>query len=143
MSASTFKKDLYDYLIADVGVGAALGNRIFAHVAPTANTTFPYVTIQRVSQIGEHHLLNASTLQRPVFQLDVWAESSIDAEVGSEALREALDGFAGTMGGTNVRRIFLENQQDIFEDPDDGSETITVRTRMDFEIWLNQDAPSN
>lgn len=138
----SIKDDLYTYLINDSGIAAAVSDRVYPLTAPTS-AALPYITLQRISCPHVHHMGAASGLCDSRFQIDCWAENSVDAETASEAVREALDGYQhSTMENTDVRAVFLEDESDTYEPPDDASEVGVFRNRMDFIIWYAESIPT-
>lgn len=135
------KAELFDFLKADVAVAALVNDRIFAIKAPES-ADYPSVTITRVNNNHENNMLGSSGLSRATYQIDTWALSSPSAESVSDALRDALDGFRGDMGGVDVRSIFLVADEDIAETPKDGSQNFIFRTRQDYTINHRESIPT-
>ena len=136
------KKGLVTYLKADAGVSAEVGTRIFPSHAPTS-ATFPYITIERIASPSIHHMGAASGIVKDLFQFDVWSGKSKEVFATTEALRKALDGFQrSTMGAVKVSSVFVENQRDNFNRPDNGSEDGTYLTSFDFNIWYIRTVPT-
>ena len=138
----SIKDDFYTYLISNAGITAAVSDRIYPLTAPTS-ATLPYITIQRVACSHEHHMTAAAGLAAARFQVDCWAETSVDAETSAEAVREALDGYMqNTMESTEVRAVFLEDEGDGYEPPTDASEDGVFRIRQDYTIWYAESVPT-
>lgn len=84
-------------LIADAGVSAKVGSRVFIH-GGRQGAAYPYITLQRISTQGAAHLDGASNLDWPMFQIDAWSSASaLEALEAAEAVRLAIDHveFAG------------------------------------------------
>lgn len=137
----TIKAALYTYLTAQSAVTSVVGQRVYPQQAPM-NAQLPYITYQRIADPVQHHFEEATALASPTIQFDCWAKSDVEMQSVSEALRNVLDGFRGTMATVDVRSTALVSQDDTIERPDDGSEQSTFRTTMDFDIWYARAVPN-
>lgn len=77
------------YLLADSGVTALIGTRLYPERFP-AGATLPVVTYQRVFGAEEINHDGASGLARARLQLDCWAESYGGAVALGKAITDAL-----------------------------------------------------
>ena len=126
----TFRSDLFEYLDADTGLTTVVASKIYPHLAPT-DVALPYITYQQIANPSEHHTAAAAAIARPTIQFDCWANSDVELESVTEALRNALDGFQHTnigSGPTDVKAVFVESQFDDIEEPSDGSEKAVFRS---------------
>lgn len=139
----SFKSDLYDYITADAGVSALISDRLYAGYAPESTATEPYIVSSRISSEGTNHMEAASKVAVDTWQFDIWASTDESREAVSEALREALDGFSGTMGtATEIRRILIKNQLDTIVTPTDGTQFPKYRTVQDYDFIYNRSVPT-
>ncbi len=114
-AALALQKAVYAALIADAGVGALIGDRIY-DVAPR-DVVFPYVTIGRMtvtdwstgSEDGAEHRLT----------LDVWSRQHGKSECAAiaEAIRAVLHDAALTLDGHALVNLRFESA-DVARDPD-------------------------
>jgi len=145
MADPTFKTaDLYAYLAANVGLSALVSTRIYPINAPTS-ATMPYIIYQRLNNRSMWHLGSTSSSKLTVesFQFDIFSSTALSCENVSIKLRQALDGYSGLMnGGTNVRRVFLQDVLDSFENPTDATENFIHRIMMTFDFWVIRDVPT-
>ncbi len=129
-------ESLRDYLIADSGLSALVSERVHPVLLPQ-NSTLPAVTYQLISQDPLHTLDGPVNLNRPRVQFDVWADTYLEMEAVNDALRNALDGFTGGIGGSPpsliVQGAFLVTERDLFE-----SEPELFRRSADYFIWVQQ-----
>jgi len=117
---------LYSHLAADGGVSALVGNRIYPIEAPQ-QAALPYLVYQRVSGPRVRSHSGPSGLASPRFQITGAAETYPSLRALMNAVRVALDGFRGTMGGgVEVGAAFVENELD--------SEETSV-SRLDVVLW--------
>lgn len=81
------QKALYDLWVADAGVGALVGNRIYDRVSPSP--TFPYVSFGPADVIDAELCGAAVDLS---VQVDVWSRAvgSVEAKRILAALRDAV-----------------------------------------------------
>lgn len=125
----TIEEGLYDYLSTNVGVSAIVGTRVYPGTLPQ-NWTKPAISYQRVSGVRFRNLAGPAGRATPRIQIDCWAESYSGARTLAEAVRSAMDGYAGLMGTTTVGSVVLESDIDFYE-PD----TDIYRVSMDF--WIS------
>lgn len=138
----SFKSDLYDFLNAKVAITNIIGlNNIFPERAPSS-AEIPYIVWGRNSSDGVRHMKGASGMVMERFTFDCYGKSSPVAETISEAMRNALDGFQGLMGSTDVRSFILENQVDAIDGDDDGSQQVAFVISMSFDIWYFRSIPT-
>lgn len=122
--------------------GTAEHCRIYPDQAPQT-AAFPRVTMQRISDVGVDHMGGANDLSHALYQVDVWAMSASDRKAVSNAIRLALHGAQGfTMGDVAVRSVRLRGESDSVLDEEAGDDVPISRTRMDFSIWYQREAPS-
>ena len=125
----TIEEGLYDYLSSDVGVSALLSSRIYPGTLPQ-NWTAPAISYQRISGERNRILSGPDDRATPRIQIDCWADSYSGARALAEAVRSAIDGYAGLMGTTQVGSVVLESDTDFYE-PD----TNVYHVSMDF--WIS------
>lgn len=136
------KAALRELVITDAGIAALIGGpddaaRYFPGTAP-AGTPLPYITWQRIADARHSHQGGTAALAGPDFQLDIWGADSESVNAVEQALRDRLDGFRGLMLGVDVAGVFIQSAADDFQDPRDGSEGQTHRTRLDVTFWYRR-----
>ena len=120
---------IYAFLIADAGVSAIVGTRVYPILMPQ-NPTFELITYQKISGVRGKQLSGTTGYARPVIQIDCWAESFLTAQTLADAVRSAVDGYSGLMGSDVVDRAQIMNEMDLYE-----NETQIFRVSQDYEIW--------
>ena len=100
----------------------------------------PYVTYFIVSDQTGMTLCGTDGLSRKRVQLDMMGRSygQIDTLAGyfkGTHERPRLHGYAGTLGGVDVKACFVMDRQDLYEDGEAGENTGVHRVTMDLEIW--------
>src|SRR5262245_4608787 len=91
----------------------------------------PAVTYQRVSRVTPITYDGLRGPRRARFQLDCWADSYLGSNALAEAVENALLRLRGVVAGCDVRGVFFDNDQDLYE-PD----VQLHRVRADFFlVW--------
>jgi len=107
--------------------------------------TIPYITINRLSGSRFHNATAASGMAIPTFQIDCWGATPILAIAVADAVREAIDGFKGTMGSggntANVRTCWLEGEPYLHE-PQKGDGIGAHGVAMTFDIMHKETVPT-
>lgn len=136
-----------DLMLQSADVQTLVAKRIYANRAPqwpAAGEPTNYVVYFRVDSIVERDLSRPSALRRTRFQVDVYARSYGDAQDIATAIREACDGFRGTVTGAAgslvLHGVTLEDERDQYE-ADESSETGWHRVSLDFQVWHEVSVP--
>lgn len=127
----TIEEALVAHLADDAGVAALVNARIYPGLLPQ-KPGYPSIVYHRVSGPREHSHDGPSGLTHPRFQLDCIDGTFKGARELGVAVRLALDGFRGTMGGDEgvpVGAVFIED-----EDGDYDDELRLFRWRLDAVI---------
>lgn len=120
---------LRSYLINHPSVGSLVGTRVYPLTLPQG-VVLPAITYQQISGPREQAYDGPSALAHPRFQLDCWAETYGEAVGLARAVRQALDGYQGLMGGVAVRDVVIDNELDGYE-----PETALWRRTIDVIVW--------
>lgn len=129
-----------DLILQSGAVEALVAKRVYANRAPQwapASEPTSYAVYFRVDSVIERRLRGPAELRQTRFQVDVYAR---DYGVGQDiatAIREACDGFRGTVTGTagslELHGVTLEDERDQYE-PDESSEAGWHRVSLDFLV---------
>lgn len=134
---------LYSRLSSDAGI-TAITSRIYP-LAAKQGASVPYVVYSQTGNRHVHHFGGAAGLAAPRFQISCWDDDYIGARALAEQVRDAMDGYRGTMGGggntANVRGCFLEFDIDVYEPPTDAQKFGMYGVHMEFEIWHVESLP--
>jgi len=126
---------LIAYLKTIAGVTSLVSTRIYGKVIPQG-ATLPCVTQQRIStpRILTHDTSGATgDLISPRWQIDAWAELDSSAKAITDAIRAALNGKTGTVGGVTIRASLANEEATTWE-----PESELYRGRSEFIIWLEE-----
>ena len=131
MSVDTIEKAIRSILIADTAV-KAITNRCYPGKIPQ-NPEYPLIVYYKVTGNRDHHLQGPSGLAHPRFQVEAWATTYDAAKALANAIREALDGYKGTVGAVAIGSILIESERDVYEDA-----VSCHRVIMDFFVWHSE-----
>jgi len=132
---------LLEYLGADAAITALVGARIYWQRRPQASA-LPCLVCSRVTGGYGHTLDGGSGHAQPTVQISALAASNAAAEDIAEAVRDAMQGFAGLWGSTLVTSVILQNEIDL-DDPDQvGGDINTHEIALDYEIQHAVSVPS-
>lgn len=140
------EKAFFDLVRADPSVSALIGSRVYPNAAPQDipdDQLGPHVIYFKVSSVPERHLGGPSAPTQTRLQVDCYARSYATAQDIAHALREATDGYSGTVEGNDgsleLRSVRLEDMRDIYEFTTE--ETGWHRVSCDFLIWHASSVP--
>jgi hypothetical protein len=128
------EKSLSTYLLAQAGLTALVGTRIYANVLPD-NATCPAVCFRVV----DAHPVVCFNAAESTVEKTLIVECTSDAAGGynsaklvRDQVHTALDRYAGTLctGGATVAMCLLENETDDYED-----EPLRYIVEMTFTVW--------
>lgn len=111
-------------------VGSGSNARIYAMTAPQRVTT-PYVTYQRISGERWRTMDGPTGMAQPRIQVDAFATTYAGTKALGTAVRQALDGYRGTIGGVRVGGIAIMTDMDLYESDVDPK---LYRVSMDFMV---------
>ncbi len=107
----------------------AITERCYPVTIPQA-PTYPLILYTKISGDRDHHLRGPSGHAHPRFQIEAWAETYTAAKSLADAIREALDGYSGTVLGTKIGSCLIDSERDTYE-----SEIEVYRVISDWFIW--------
>lgn len=123
-------------LILSGDVSAKVSQRVFQDFAAVSEPKLPYITFQQIGSPAFRHMAGRSDLAQSTFQIDVWAQTTVEREAIGTALRDTLDGFDGTVAAVPMH-VFLENRgRDLVEERAiNGRASPVFRKSLDATIW--------
>ena len=118
MSAETAIRAL---LIADAPTLALVSTRIYPQRLPQ-NVDYPAISYQRISGVRVRLVTGPSDRAQPRIQMNLWDETYNGVQAVADAVREAMDGYAGVIGGEEINGLSIQNEFDLFDEEalDDG-----------------------
>lgn len=116
--------------------------RIFGSRRPQGSP-LPAIVFRRVGGGHGHNLAAASGYANAGFELECWAATYDGALDLAARLRSALDGFGpGLYGDTKVRGVLLDDENDLYEIPIDGSDSGAFCRLVRYTISADETIPS-
>lgn len=128
-------------LLAVSGV-TALTTRVHSEYAPRG-TVRPYIVLHTLGGSPHHHAAAASPIGESTLQIDLHAASAVSRHNLAEAVRNALDGWAGTSATVAIDNIILDPPSNSIEGLNAGRESPTYKSRIDARVWFAQSAPTH
>ena len=123
----TIHQDLTNYLNSVTGLTDIVGSKIMTPDLEQG-TTPPAIAFWRVTNTPLH----VRSIVQPRFQFDCWALDPLTCEQLADALRDALEGFHGSMGSRHVLSIVL-NTIGPRQDPDSGHYRAILDARLFYD----------
>ncbi len=124
-------EDFATFLSADPGVSGLIGSRIYPRLLPQ-NATLPAVVYSQVSGLRVTTHDKAANFTDQVYQFECVASDYKSMKKLAEKVRQAMEGFQGTMGATNVQGVFMTGERDAPYQLD----SLTYRTDLDFRLYF-------
>ncbi len=115
--------------------GVAGGRRYWVR-APQSLSTRPYIVLNRVSGNRDYSMTGATGYVQSRVQADVYADSYGSAQTTVRAVRDAVSGFVGTIGGTQIQFITVESERDL---PAEDAGDITHLFRISIDLMVHHD----
>ena len=125
---------LADYVKADATLLALLSGRVYPLLAPE-QAALPFVVYAEIEYRAEHHMGNVTGLVQTFWQWDCYADRHARARDVAFALTSALDHLTGSVGGLDIRCIFVRDRRSSLEDDAAGGQMQVFRVSLDTEIW--------
>jgi hypothetical protein len=132
---ATIEAALTAAVTGDAIVSGRIGTRFFLMGSAQAKT-YPYGTYDRISTAGAAHLDGDASLEWPRFQIDVWAETALEALEIADAIRAFLcptPSVERTGAGVRFTASFQDQRG-----PEIDEESRNFRCSQDYLIWYGR-----
>lgn len=123
-------------LLADSSLDAQVGNRIYWARRPQEIPAMPAIVLFRITGDRDNHMTAASGLVFSRVQCDCYGETYASAKQTARALRDIVNGYNASSGGTDFQGIFIDSERDTNETEADGRHLF--RTSIDLDIWHDE-----
>jgi hypothetical protein len=137
MTVKDLRPALRAFLLADAGIAAAIGTRIYPGKLPQG-VTLASLVYTLASDPSVYHHLGPSGLAHPRYQLDAWAPTLDAATSLANLIKDRIDGYRGPMGSgstlVTVQGVFRDGGAG--EDYDDAAKL--WRNGRDYLIWFEE-----
>jgi len=133
---ATLREALHARLASIEGLAASTADRIYFNARPQSASipSFPAVTHSISSRSFDHDLSGPSGLSTATWQVDCWSRTELEAASLASLVRQAFDGFGGTIGQVVILGCFLEDESDLPDYPRNGTDTYTFRVNLSFTV---------
>ena len=111
-----------------------IGTGIYPSILP-ADAELPALVYQKISGPRDHVTAGPSGLASPRFQITCWAKTYKKVVELAEAVRQTLDGYAGTVDSIIIQAIHLMDESDMPDVRPDNREVTKQGKRLDFQVW--------
>ena len=112
------------------------GGRRYWVRAPQSLSTRPYIVMHRVSGNRDMSLKGPTRYVQSRVQVDIYDDSYSGAKTVARAVRDAVSGFSGTIGGVQIQRINVDSERDL---PADDAGEITQLYRTSIDLLIHHD----
>ena len=137
----SFKTGLYSFLTGKAGITGVVGSRIYDTIAPQ-DATKPFIIFSIVTSEKSNYLSGQAEDAFIILELVVVADTGKTCETITEALRNELSGFTGSMGSINVTSCFFESDSDEYVRPVDGQDFGIFSRVVQYNIWFTESLPT-
>ena len=134
MAVENFQGALRLYLMSDAAISAIVDTKIYAIPVPQ-NASLPYATIQRIGKETWNTLSNFSDVIIERWQIDAYAATASEVQAIEKAVFNKLHAkHHETWSGYKIEKSWFDNDNDLSEPANDGSEKMYHRIQQDFKI---------
>lgn len=112
MALKDIRKALRSHLLGNGQVASIVGVRIFPVKMPQGETG-DSVVLNEVSGSGDHVMAGASGLATCRMQVASWSRTADGAHSLHLVVKDAIDGYRGPMGDTDVQGVFVDSWRDV------------------------------
>jgi hypothetical protein len=122
------------HLKADPGVAALVGPRVYHETKPQS-PTYPAICYAKSSVERYMTLAGPSSLVKARVAVEVWARTSADMIAVGDAVKDALDGVTGSLGGLSIQFCEYDSEADLSEFEGDRADR---HLSLEFVITYNE-----
>ena len=141
-TGSDLEASLYAFMIANAGINAAVGNRVYPKLVPQ-DATMPAITYRRISSEHVHSMDGSSGADDARYQITCWGTTRLSAKSVANTVRLNMDGKTGLMGSVTIGRMLLEQDEDMPDEPPaKNKEDWRFGVRHDYSIWYDEVKPT-
>lgn len=108
----TLEASLHSFLSGNSGVSSLVAARIYPGIIPQGGAQ-PCLVYNKQGRDRQQLFCGADKLKMTRFEIDCYATTYRQSVLLANAVTVALENFSGDMNGTQVPRVFLENEIDL------------------------------
>jgi len=123
------------YILVNDATVKAITTRVYYDNIPQ-DPTYPLILITQISGHRDQVLRGPTGHAHPRYQVDAWTQKAsgyghkYTARRLADAIREALNGYSGTVEGRTIKSCLLDNER-----PKNEPELKAYRIMQDYMIW--------
>lgn len=125
---------LHHLLCSDDDVAALVGPRIYQQRRPQFDGRSQLLIVE-ITAAGGHHQAGADGLVEARVQIEAWSTSVGEARQIRDAVRDCVDGYAGTVNAVEIVRVFVENRLLNVHISKGGGDEATYQGILDAVVW--------
>jgi len=134
--AGTLKTAIVAILMGDDDVQGIVDGRVNPGGDPTREQAF--VNYHRISRVSEPRMEGPDTLAHTTIQINSFGARDFTSEQLSDAVRNALDGFSGTVNGVSIAYIDLQDESDLDDFIPGNKEISRHGVRQDYLVTYTE-----
>lgn len=121
-------------LLADAGVSALLGSRLYSVVLPRSYQ-FPASVYHVYGTSLTYTFAGPDNVAETLVQYDVYGVDATSTRNVADAIRGVLDSYTGTLAnGMNVQAVYLQQDLDMPHVPDAAAKGVTYHIVLQFRV---------
>lgn len=128
-------------LLNDSNVTDLISTRLYPRRIPQGVDN-PCAKYQMISALRDGALDGGTGLVTATIQIDIFADTHLEAETISEKIREALQGYRGTESTVEILSCTLITSRELLGAAVDASDDHDYRVILEFEITHRETIPS-
>ena len=132
----TLKTAIWAILMGDLTVQSIVDGRVTP--GGDAIRGQSSVTFHKISRFSQPRFEGPDTLAHTTIQVNSYASRDFTAEQLSDAVRDALDGFSGTVNGVSISYIDLQDDGDLDEFNPENRVSSRHGVRQDYLVTYNE-----
>ena len=129
---------IFNLLSNDGAVTSSVSARIYP-VVVARSSSHPALTYQLLSADRSRSTEGPTGDVRGLWQIICWSET-YDETLWNlvDAVRRALDGVAGTFGGTRIEQCLIAGESDTAAVDPENEKLVFYGRQLNFDIWWNE-----
>jgi hypothetical protein len=108
--------------------------RIYHELLPQ-EVVYPAIAYARSSIDRIMTLSGPANIATVRIAIAVWADTTVEMKTLGAAVKSALDGVTGTLGGTSIQHCYYDSETDLSVFSGDNDDR---RITYEFVVWLNE-----
>lgn len=120
-------------LAGESTISDIVGARIYTQHAPQA-AALPYLLVTQLASNENNTLDGTSELRFITFDVDCYADRSVEAEDLADAVRALVADYTGAAGDETILAVLFNDESESYEPPSDASERGKYVVTLDIEV---------